>query len=133
MNTEEVISSQETERGSSDVVADEATAAIRTFHCKLFGFYSNIEKGLSVHLASKHAKYSEIEADESYCEVADDVMEEETRVADEESYDGDAAKAVDKIRRHWYICCIDGRIAEHKGVMYNGSLCKTECECYDDE
>ena len=68
MNTEEVISSQETERGSSDVVADEAT-----FNCKLFGFYSNIEKGLSVHLASKHAKYSEIEADESYCEVADDV------------------------------------------------------------
>ena len=73
MNTEEVISSQETERGSSDVVADEATAAIRTFNCELFGFYSNIEKGLSVHLASKHAKYSEIEADESYCEVADDV------------------------------------------------------------
>ena len=70
MNTEEVISSQETERGSSDVVADEATAAIRTFNCEL---YINIEKGLSVHLASKHAKYSEIEADESYCEVADDV------------------------------------------------------------
>ena len=87
----------------------------------MFGFYSNIEKGLSVHLASKHAKYSEIEADESYCEVADDVIdkeiEEETRVADEESYDGDAAKAVDKIRRH--ICCTDGFIAEHKGVMYN--------------
>ena len=72
MNTEEVISSQETERGSSDVVANEATAAIRTFNCELFGFY-NIEKGLSVHLASKRAKYSEIEADQSYCEVADDV------------------------------------------------------------
>ena len=135
MNTEEVISSQETERGSSDVVADEATAAIRTFNCELFGFYSNIEKGLSVHLASKHAKYSEIEADESYCEVADDVIEEETRVADEESYDGDAANAVDKIRRHWYICCTDGFIAELKGVMFNAcSLCKTtECECCDDE
>ena len=87
MNTEEVISSQETERGSSDVVADEATAALRTFNCELFGFYSNIEKGLSVHLASKHAKYSEIEADESYWEVTDDVIdkeiEEETRVADQ--------------------------------------------------
>ena len=121
MNTEEVISSQETERGSSDVVADEATAAIRTFNCELFGFYSNIEKGLSVHLASKHAKYSKIEADESYCEVADDVIdkeiEEETRVADEESYDGDAANAVDKIRRPGYICCTDGCIAEHKGVI----------------
>ena len=91
MNSEEVISSQETERGSSDVVAEEATAAIRTFNCEL---YSNIEKELSVHLASKHAKYSEIKADESYCEVDDDVIEEETRVADEESYDGDAAKAV---------------------------------------
>ena len=34
MNTEEVISSQETERGSSDVVAEEATAAIRTFNCE---------------------------------------------------------------------------------------------------
>ena len=52
MNTEEIISSQETERGSSD-----------------------IEKELSVHLASKHTKYSEIEADESYYEVADDVIE----------------------------------------------------------
>ena len=96
MNTEEVISSQETERGSSDVVADEATAAIRTFNC-------------------------EIEADESYWEVADDVIdkeiEEETRVADEESYDGDAANAVDKIRRPGYICCTDGCIAEHKGVI----------------
>ena len=82
--------------------------------------------------------YSEIEADESYWEVANDVIdkeiEEETRVADEESYDGDAANAVDKIRRPGYICCTDGCIAEHKGVMYNGSLCKTtECECYDDE
>ena len=38
MNTEEVISSQETERGSSDVVAKEATAAIRTFNCKLCSF-----------------------------------------------------------------------------------------------
>ena len=65
MNTEEVISSQETERGSSDVVAEEATAAIRTFNCELCSFYSNIEKELSVHLASKHTKYSEIEADES--------------------------------------------------------------------
>ena len=88
-----------------------------------------LEKELSVHLASKHAKYSEIEADESYCEVDDDLIGEETRVADEESYDGDTAKAVDKIRRHWYICCPDGFIAEHKGVMYNGSLCKTtECD-----
>ena len=113
MNTEEVISSQETERGPSDVVAEEATAAIRTFNYELCSFYSNVEKGLSVHLARKHAKYSEIEADDSY---------------------GDAAKAVDKIRRHWYICCTDGFIAEHKGVIYNGSLCKTtECECYDDE
>ena len=66
MNTEEVISSQETERGSSDVVCEEATAAIRTFNCELCSFYSNIEKELSVHLASKHTKYSEIEADESY-------------------------------------------------------------------
>ena len=101
---------------------------------RIVWFLSNIEKGLSVHLASKHAKYSEIEADESYCEVADDVIEEETRVADEESYASDAAKAVDKIRRHWYICCPDGFIAVHKGVMYNGSLCKTtQCEyCYDE-
>ena len=101
MNTEEVISSQETERGSSDVVAEEATAAIRTFNCELCSFYSNIEKKeLSIHLASKHAKYSYIEADESYFEAADDVIdqeiEEETRVADEENYDGDAAIAVDK-------------------------------------
>ena len=67
MNTEEVISSQETERGSSDVVAEEATAAIRTFNCELCSFYnSNIEKELSVHLASKHTMYPEIEADESY-------------------------------------------------------------------
>ena len=138
MNTEEVISSQETERGSSDVVAEEATAAIRTFNCELCSFYSNIEKELSIHLASKHAKYSYIEADESYFEAADDVIdqeiEEETRVADEESYDSDAAKAVDKIRRHWYICCTVGFIAEHKGVLYNGSLGKTtECECCNDE
>ena len=97
-----------------------------------------LEKELSVHLARKHAKYSEIEADDSYCEVADDVIdkeiEEETRAADEESYDGDAAKAVDTIMRHWYICCTEGFIAEHKGVMYNGSLCKTtQCEyCYDE-
>ena len=100
MNTEEIISSQETERGSSDVVAEEATAALRTFNCELCSFYSNIEKELSIRLESKHAKYSEIEADESYCEVADDVIdkeiEEETRVADEENYDGDAAIAVDK-------------------------------------
>ena len=66
MNTEEVIHSQETERGSSDVVVEEATAAIRTFNCELCSFYSNVEKELSVHLASKHTKYSEIEADESY-------------------------------------------------------------------
>ena len=94
-------------------------------------FYSNIEKELSVHLASKHTKYSEIEADESYYEVADDVIdkeiEEETRVADEESYDGDAANAVDKIRRPGYICCTDGCTAEHKGV-----IC-TERECCDDD
>ena len=112
MNTEEVISSQETERGSSDVVVEEATTAIRTFKRELCSFYSNVEKELSVHLASKHTKYSEIEAVESYYEVANDVIdkeiEEETRVADEESYDGDAANAVDKIRRHWYICCTDG-------------------------
>ena len=75
MNTEEVISSQETERGPSDVVAEEATAAIRTFNYELCSFYSNVEKELSVHLASKHTKYSEIEADESYYEVADDVIE----------------------------------------------------------
>ena len=41
MNTEEVISSQETERGSSDVVAEEATAAIRTFNCELCSFQKN--------------------------------------------------------------------------------------------
>ena len=53
-------------------------------------------------------------------------IEEEIRVADEESW---CCKAVDKIRRHWYICCTDGFIAEHKGVIYNGSLCKTtECD-----
>ena len=40
-------------------------------------FYSNIEKELSDHLAGKHAKYSEIEADDSYCEVADDVIDKE--------------------------------------------------------
>ena len=38
-----------------------------------------------------------IEADESNCEVVDHVIdkeiEEETRVADEESYDGDAVKS----------------------------------------
>ena len=60
------LKTQETERGPSDVVAEEATAAIRTFNCELCSFYSNIEKGLSVHLASQHTKYSEIEADESY-------------------------------------------------------------------
>ena len=107
------LKTQETERGPSDVVAEEATAAIRTFNYELCSFYSNVEKELSVHLARKHAKYSKIEADDSY---------------------GDAAKAVDKIRRNWYICCTDSFITEHKGVMYNGSLCKTtECECYDDE
>ena len=36
-----------------------------------------LEKQLSVHLARKHAKYSEIEADDSYCEVADDVIDKE--------------------------------------------------------
>ena len=77
MNTEKVISSQETERGPSDVVAEEATAAIRTFDYELCSFYSNVEKELSVHLARKHAKYSEIEADDSYCEVADDVIDKE--------------------------------------------------------
>ena len=80
------LKTQETERGPSDVVAEEATAAIRTFNYELCSFYSNVEKELSVHLARKHAKYSEIEADDSY---------------------GDAAKAVDKIRRNWYICCTD--------------------------
>ena len=66
MNTEEVISSQETERGSSDVVAEEATAAIRTFNCELCSFYSNIEKELSVHLASKHTKMN---ATDTICET----------------------------------------------------------------
>ena len=61
------LKTQETERGPSDVVAEEATAAIRTFNCELCSFYnSNIEKELSVHLASKHTMYPEIEADESY-------------------------------------------------------------------
>ena len=59
------------------VVAEEATAAIRTFNYELCSFYSNVEKELSVHLARKHAKYSEIEADDSYCEVADDVIDKE--------------------------------------------------------
>ena len=105
MNTEEVISSQETERGSSDVVADEATAAIRTFNCELFGFYSNIEKGLSVHLASNMLNIPK--SKQMKATVKQPMM---------------------------YICCPDGFIAVHKGVMYNGSLCKTtQCEyCYDE-
>ena len=38
MNTEKVISSQEIERSSSDVVVEEATAAITTFNCELCQF-----------------------------------------------------------------------------------------------
>ena len=96
------------------------------------------EDELGRHASNNHAKFSEME-DES----CSDEEAKVSNIADMESSDDvAAAKAVDKekdeekltSRRQWYICCNDGCIGEHKGAMYNGSLCKTtECDfCNDD-
>ena len=45
----------------------------QTFECELRNFACSSENGLGSHVAKKHAKFSEIEDNESYCEVDDDV------------------------------------------------------------
>ena len=111
--------------------AEEATGNIKTFSCDLCKFSCNVEEELCRHACKNHAKFSEMEDEES---CSDDEAKN-INVAEMKSYDV-AAKAVDKgdKKRQWYICCNDGCIGEHKGATYNGSLCKTtECECCDDD
>ena len=76
-----------------------------------------------------------MEDDEGSCS---DEEANDSKVADIESYDEVAAKAVDKdydkqMKKLWYLCCNDVCIAEHKGETYNGSICKTtDCDCCND-
>ena len=125
----EKVSFGETEEVSGETDAEEAK-----FRCELCNFTSKLENELTIHLARKHAKFSEIEVDESCCKVADDVD-------DNESDKDDAVKAenvenfdADKYpRRNWYICCTDGCIGQGE-MLENGKVySKPDCPCCGDD
>ena len=102
-----------------------------TYKCDLCNFSSNRKNELGLHISNKHAKFSEIEIEESCLE---NVAEDQESIAVATPADDDEKDAVKQPRRLWYYCCDHGCIAEHHGLMSNGSLFNIpECPCCKDE